>query len=297
MYASCALRSRVLFAVGLIGIVSTVPALANDGGIAFGGSPSLLKNHPSVRMTSEVIRITVDSNTLTADCRFVFTNSGAACKARMGFPDQGVGASDPDEENADDTMNTPPRTTFNTFSSWVDGKKVPTKLIRANEEGEYWHTKTVQFPAHKTVLVRDVYTQHVGGGLVSIPNRNCLAAQIGYILHTGASWHGTIGRSEVIVTFRDPKLPHTLKPVPLAQVSKSSDGRYVCSAMPSGDAVVWSGPCKPIVTGRTLRFVRENWRPTRSSDIQLTFGYTEIKDQTEKQHAAKVTAVAAKTLH
>jgi hypothetical protein len=288
MCASSAMLSRLLGVAALIGVgvsVSLSAALANDGGIALGGSPGLLKDHPSVRMTSEVIRITVERDTLTADCRFVFTNHGPACTVRMGFPDQGIGASDPDkEEDEKAVMQTPPRTTFQSFRSWVDGREVPTKLIRAGEEGAYWHTKTVRFPAQGAHQVRDVYTQSVGGGSVAIPNCNCFAAQVGYILHTGASWHGNIGRTEVVVTFRDPKLPRTLNLVPLAQVSRSRDGRDLCVPMPSGDTVVWSGPCKPTASVRTLRFVRENWRPTKTDDIELTFAYTEIKDPADQSH-------------
>lgn len=279
MYPSCVSAHRVLTAftlivTGVTGSVTGALAIPNDGGIAFGGTPRLLKTHPSVRMASEIIRITVGKKTLKTDCRFVFVNSGAACTVRMGFPDRGVGASDPDEENADNTMHTPPRTTFQSFQSWVDGRRVPTKLIRASDEGEYWHTKTLKFPAHKTMIVRDVYTQSVGGGILSISGHNGFASQVGYILHTGASWHGSIGRSEVIVTFSDPKLPATLKAVPVAQVSKTKDGRDVRNSIPAGDVVAWVGPCKPTINGRTLRFVRENWNPTNGDDIQLTFDYT-----------------------
>ena len=75
-----------------------VRASANDGGIHMGGSPGLLHGHPTVTMTGEVIKMTVDDAKVTVDCRFVFTNNGPACTVRMGFPDQGVGADDPDEE-------------------------------------------------------------------------------------------------------------------------------------------------------------------------------------------------------
>ena len=284
------LKLRFAAALCLLGSVgSPVAAFANDGGIALGGSPGLLKNHPSVRMAREVIRIRVDKGILTADCNFVFTNDGPTCTVRMGFPDEGIGAYDPDAEGAADvTMQTPPHTTFNSFRSWVDGQAVPTQLIRADTDGRYWHAKTVRFAAHSTHRVRDVYTQGVGGGFVAT-DRDCTSKQIGYILHTGASWHGAIGHTEVLITLNGPDLPRTLKLVPLAQVSPSNAGRELVSHMPdgevrlhshmpSGDTVVWKGPCRPILSGHTLRFVRENWRPTQKNDIELTFAYAEYKE-------------------
>src|SRR5215212_2408570 len=116
-------------------------ACANDGGIAFGGAPRLLDSHPSVSMESEVVTMTVGDKIVTVDCRFTFRNHGPACAVRMGFPDIGVGASDPDEKNSEDYLRHGPVSTFKSFHSWVDGKEVSTKLIRADEPGHFWHAK------------------------------------------------------------------------------------------------------------------------------------------------------------
>jgi hypothetical protein len=86
-------------------------SFANDGGIAFGGSPGLLNGHPSVSMSSELIRIEVSKLELKADCTFVFVNHGPACEVRMGFPDQGLGALDPDEESLNPAKS-PPKNHF-----------------------------------------------------------------------------------------------------------------------------------------------------------------------------------------
>src|SRR2546423_11157601 len=97
---NCAIRNTVRAALLMTAALSTASdrATANDGGIALGGTPGLLKGHPSIAMTSEVVKIVVRDLTLTADCRFVFTNHGPACTVRVGFPDRGIGAMDPDEE-------------------------------------------------------------------------------------------------------------------------------------------------------------------------------------------------------
>ena len=146
-------------AFGLLCVLAGGAAQANDGGIAYGGSPGLLKGHPSVSMQSEVINITIMDKKVSVDCEFVFKNEGDACTVRMGFPDVGEGSYDPDEESGEEVMKTPPKTTFKSFVSYVNGKQVATELIRAKEEGQYWHSKTVNFPAHSTVKIRDVYIQ------------------------------------------------------------------------------------------------------------------------------------------
>lgn len=268
---------RLFCVVALVGLSLSVvcsAALANDGGISMGGSPGLLKGHPSVRMTDEVIRITVGAETVTVDCRFTFTNHGPACTVRMGFPDQGFGAYDPDEEGGEEVMKTPPKTTFTSFRSYVEGKPVAARLIRADKPGAYWHTKTVRFPAQGIVHIRDLYTQRISGGIVTTPKGEGSVKQVAYVLHTGASWHGSIGRTEVIVTFHDAKLTAPLKPVPLARVSRSHNARDLRAPLSSPGIVVWRGPCPPTVAGRTLRFVRENWHPKERDDIELTYAYT-----------------------
>lgn len=252
----------------------TVAANANDGGLAMGGSPRLLDGHPSVTMTSEIINISVAQETMTVDCRFVFTNDGPACTVRMGFPDEGEGANDPDEDlDPKDLAKTPPHTTFLTFQSWVDGKPAPTKLIRANEKSHFWHTKLVAFPAHGVRQVRDLYTQRVGGGITNSSGRSGSAEQIAYVLHTGASWHGAIGRSEINITFKSNRTPNMSHLLPLREVSSVGNARDLSVTVVAPDSIVWEGPCPPQAKGKTLQFVRENWRPTAKDDIKLTYNY------------------------
>ena len=45
------------------------------------------------------------------------------------------------------------------------------------------------------------------------------------------------------------------------------------------NTVVWTGPAKPSVSGRTLRFVRNNFKPSEKDDIDLFFGYR-VSNQT-----------------
>lgn len=250
------LCGRVLILIA--GALLSGVASANDGGINVGGSPELLKDHPSVQMAGEDVRITVGRETLTADCRFVFQNHGAACTVRMGFPDRGTGAYDPDEEGP----HNPPSGTFVSFQSWVNGAATPTRLIRAHQEGEYWHTKTVHFPSHSRVIVRDLYTQRVSG---QISELEVMVTRVGYVLHTGASWHGPIGRSEISVHFLAPELQG--KALRLI----SGDGMKVKDAdwKHHPEWIYYVGPGRPSVSGQTVRFSRTAWRPAEKDDIEL----------------------------
>ena len=272
-------RISIGLALAAIALITTsMPALANDGGIAYGGSPGLLTGHPSVSMTSEKILLVVGDKDVRVECDFVFTNSGKACSVRMGFPDEGYGSADPDEGRSsdDDFMKSPPQTTFTSFKSSVNGKPVATKLIRADKAGHYWHTKTVQFQANQVLKIRDVYTQPVGGGIAMVGGKTGTVAEVGYILHTGASWHGLIGRSEVNVRFNTSRQIGPLKPVPVKDVAKKHSGEAPSATevdrAPAG-CFVWSGPCSPTVSGKTLTFIKTNWKPSEKDDIDLNYGY------------------------
>src|SRR5205085_272313 len=156
--------TRATFAVIAIGTLLLVAtARANDGGIAFGGSPGLLEGHQSVSMANEVVRMTVGDENATVDCRFVFKNNGPACVAR-------------------------------TY----------------------------------------------------------------YILHTGASWHGDIGRTEVVVTLNRRRMTAPVNPVALSRVPKRNPYDWSLSNWRPG-TVVYQGPCVPTISGKTLRFVRSRW--------------------------------------
>jgi hypothetical protein len=258
---------------------ATGSACADDGGIAYGGSPSLLGSHPSISMVREKVVMVVNDKTVDVTCDFVFANRGKACKVRMGFPDYGY-EYDPDGRWGDVEPMTPK--TFASFVSYVDGKRVKSRLIRAKELDKYWHAKTVSFAAGQTLHVRDVYTQDLGGGDATIGGKSGIVFQAMYILHTGASWHGNIGCCEVDVRFNTKRQSGPANLAVLKDVAvMGKDAKFkvptdVGSTKPN--MVVWTGPCKPTVSGRTLRFIRTNFKPTKKDDIELCFGYR-ITDQ------------------
>ncbi|HVF85853.1 MAG TPA: DUF4424 family protein [Abditibacteriaceae bacterium] len=245
-----------------------IPSRANDGGIAWGGSPRLLSSHPSVAMQSEIITMNVGKENVSVDCRFVFKNYGRATTVRMGFPDEGRGDTPHQTEFETRTPGKKAVTAFTSFKSWVNGVPVKTQLIRSNESQLSWHAKSVFFPESSTRIVRDLYTVPVGGQI----GLHGYYHQTSYTLHTGASWRGAIRRSEIIVNFINTGGANQLNPVSIRSLKAENDNvEFVdWSKLPRG-TIIYKGNLKPTAKGRTLRFVRTNWNPTEQDDIFLAF--------------------------
>jgi hypothetical protein len=228
-----------------------------------------MKGEGTVRMLREKIAMNVGRDTTKVAFDFWFRNDGAACTLRVGFPDEG---------NANEEVAAGAKTTsnFSNFTSWVDGRKVATKLVQGEDEVG-WHVKTVRFGDHATVHVRDVYQAPNGSGIAAAGNTQGACLWASYIVHTGSSWKGTIGRSEIDVTFSPGFAPRGLRVVAAAKLSKNADGRNLNDApFPKRGTIVYRGVSKPRVHGRTLSFVRTNWRPTEESDLNLWFDYQGI---------------------
>lgn len=244
----------------------------NDAAIAQGGSPRMLDSHPTVRMQSEKIVVTVGKDNTTADCRFVFVNAGPACTVKLGFPDNGDGAADP-EEDVDPAERTKPPISgpMTSFKSWVNGTLVKTSLERGQGPGEYWHTKSVTFKAHSSTTVRDIYSLTDSSAIVNMAENGVAAAHFaGYIVHTGASWHGTIGRSEIVFN-----MPMVVKSViPYAKATKLVDDvlTFTRTTVPTS-TVIYKGMAKPSFSGRQVKFVRTNWNPKKTDDIELWYNF------------------------
>lgn len=259
MLAACFALMRISPAFG------PAPARADDGGVSFGGSPRLLSGHQSVSMQSEVIQMQVGP-VVKVDCQFVFHNAGPACTVRMGFPDEGRGADGPEEDGPERS----PHGTFLSYVSFVDGVRVPTQTVRAQEASNFWHVKTVTFAAGQTRRVHDVYSLYVGSQIADHPNS--AYHQTYYILHTASSWHGPIGRAEIVVTFAPGESRPPLKLIPLSSLP-NNDPQKVNWAQVRPGTVVYRGPAKPTVRGNTLRFLRANLRPAYADDVLLYFHF------------------------
>lgn len=214
-------------------------------------------------MQSEVVVLDIGPDSVKADCQFVFKNTGPACTIRMGFPD-GDSASD-----YEDLKSAPLTSAFSSFQSWVDGKPAPTTLVRGKDFT--WHAKNVSFPANGIRRVREVYTVRLGNNVGG--NETAY-----YVLQTGASWRGPIGRMEVIARFRRAKRAHPTQGNTFQDVravsgkSLGEDSQYKTSwTRPGEEVVLYDGPGAPQAQHNILRWVRTNIRPTEKDDIFLAF--------------------------
>jgi hypothetical protein len=267
--------SRVASAAVVLIFFLTQPiaSQADDGGISFGGSPRLLKSHKSVSMQSEVVNIDVHDKLIYVDCLFVFHNQGPACTVRMGFPDHGQGAEEPYQG---DPVPTGPNlhATFKTYTSYVDGKKVPTEIVPTADRSLYWHAKTVKFKAHSDCIIRDIYTLPPGK---QVTDENGMYTQTYYVLQTGSSWHGPIKRAEVIVRFEPDSLLAPIHLKALSTLPEHDITRVKWSQLPAG-TLLYEGPCRPVVKEETLKFFRTNFEPGSRDDIHLYYAYRKLNN-------------------
>lgn len=258
-------------AVFLSATLSTSAVRADDGGISFGGSPHLLKGHPSVSMQSEVVNIDVHKDIIQVDCKFVFHNSGNASTVRMGFPDQGLGAEEPYQ--GEPVPKGPGlKATFLTYESYVDGRKVPTKLVPTDDRSLYWHAKTVTFKGKSDCIIRDVYTLKPGA---QVTMENGMYRQTSYVLHTGASWHGPIGKADIIIKFAPDVEPVPIKVRALNSLPERDLQHLKWSKLPAG-TVVYEGPCTPKVKGQTMVFEKGAFEPSKKDDIRVYYAWKKL---------------------
>jgi hypothetical protein len=158
-------------------------ASADDGSVSGeSGAVELVKGkNSSVRMVSEEVRIgALPKGRVHA--RFVFRNEGGPTSVLMGFP---ASASGVDTRARDAKLEG--------FRSWVDGKPVKVRwtLGRSGDEGyDAWYVKRVRFGRGQVHVVEDAYGG--GGGGMSDGFRS-----YSYVLQTGASWKGSIGRAKI----------------------------------------------------------------------------------------------------
>lgn len=173
----------------LLGLVC--PAAADDAAVyCDGGTVKLIKpEHSSVRMLWERVYAKLTSGDdsgygARVRCEFVFKNEGPAITLQMGFPEIG-GGSDEDSFAASQMLS---------FKSWVDGVPTATRYVRERKGyGDYsaWHVKNVHFNPGQTVRVTDEY--------VTPYHDQSPQLLFNYILRSGSSWKGKIGKAKITV--------------------------------------------------------------------------------------------------
>jgi len=230
----------------------------------------MMSGHPTISMALEVVKLIVHGKKVETDCTFVFKNSGNACSVNRGFPDCGMWAYDMERKK--------PETMFKSFRSYVDGKAVKTKLVLGADKHEQWQAKTISFSKGGVRVVKEAYSTDLGGiaawGFIGAAS---------YILHTGASWNGPIGKATVTVEF-SPELelatPFDIKYVASQANLKDKDFEEI--QKPARLLVL--GPGKPSVQGHSVVFEKRNWKPTKTDDILILFKFpTKLLEEERKQ--------------
>jgi len=217
-------------------------------------------------MLREKVVIGVGKDTTKVSCDFWFKNDGPATDIHMGFPDDG-------NQNEEIEDKATPKSNFMSFRSWVDGKEVPMKL-EFGAESYGWHVKDVHFADGQSIHVKDVYETATGSGIAYSVKDQGVAQWARYVVHTGSSWKGNIGETTIVVTYDKTVIPGKLKVVHYKKVAQYDDGRSLKTThFPAKGTVVYKGIATPTVSGRTLTFVRRNWRPTEAQDLDMWFNF------------------------
>ncbi len=140
-----------------------------------------------VEMKSESIVVDIDRSSV--ECTFTFLNTAEAREVQMGFP--GKLNEDMGSIFSDDVS-----LSLNNFRAFVNGEELPVEKVKGVQPKidmpfySEWFTFTVPFDEGETVTVVNTYTYQ--------PSYNSIGdVSTGYVLQTGATWKGKIGKARV----------------------------------------------------------------------------------------------------
>ncbi len=149
-----------------------------------------------------------------------------------------------------------------------------TKYSPSKTEGVGWHMKTVAFGRGAVRKVRNSYRAPLGGLRQDYDHdddRPFYRFWGHYTFSTGGSWYGTIGQSDLEITFdRDaPVAPGNLTIQPELPREKEESYSFWRRRR---DMIEVDSPAKPTIKGRTIRIKMTNWKPDLQSDVDFLFG-------------------------
>ncbi|MCL4424253.1 MAG: DUF4424 domain-containing protein [Firmicutes bacterium] len=180
----------LLFLILLLMFANAV-AWADDASLGRRGEAVRLLNNDQVAMVEERVALSLEGLSRTrVDATFVFRNTGPACRVLMGFPE---GVPETERKNFGDDLG------LHDFKTWIDGQSIPAEREKGSPPGQdsgrakqypYWWTWELPFGVREAHQVRNSYwvKNH------SWSNSSVLT---GYVLETGASWKGSIGKVRV----------------------------------------------------------------------------------------------------
>lgn len=199
------MKKAVLVLLALFMAISCFPntAKADDSSLIGGTAGTVYPIYDTqVEMEEEIIDITVRDGCSFVSCQFFFHNTGDRTRLLMGFPTgRHFEKPDKDSEGPEDEYET----NLNWFRTFIHGKRVPVKIRSGlkpegnNLGGLYfsqWHTWKAALGKGERLKVVNKYwmvnTQPVlGSG----------SEQINYVLRSGSTWKGPIGKVTVRMKF------------------------------------------------------------------------------------------------
>ncbi|MCK4777647.1 MAG: DUF4424 family protein, partial [Actinomycetia bacterium] len=152
-----------------------------------GGVGGALKpqNSEDIIMEEETVKIKMTKYGADVECEYIFRNTGPAQTVVMGFPEIR------DEEGE---MDSSPVENFKAYDKdkplAVEVKEIPIK--EENQGYKYWYTHKVIFDAGETKTVRNTFHAPLSGSIADFS-----VTYIRYILETGSTWKGNIGKITV----------------------------------------------------------------------------------------------------
>lgn len=246
-------RRGGLVAMALMLILAACPARADDGVFEGSGGTVSLSQSRHVRMVAEEVVFDLTTpDLIRVACLFVVVNEGPADTLLLGFPDYWP-ATDDDSQRADG------RSAIRDLVVMVDGVPVTTTAVPAADaptilgdrtRGVAWnvaHVWTCDFAPGQTRVLRTEYC-HGYSMMVGVSH------VLNYVLRTGASWAGSIGKVVVRIIPGELRIKARYGPQRWERVG----AEYVWTAAdlePTED--IWVGLAKPAQVAQDLA---GNWR-------------------------------------
>lgn len=204
-----------LLAVCFAVVLFPITAYADDATLGGTGITVFPISDTEVEMEEEIIDIVVRDDCSYVTCQFFFHNTGSSTNLLVGFPTQYPGVYESqdelDEEMEDDYYDEMYVTQLNWFRTFVNGERVRVTVKKGlkpegnNTDELYfpqWYTWRMHFNADERVKVVNKYwMQNSSGGEDS--------EWISYILRSGATWKGPIGKITVRIQLEDYDLSDT----------------------------------------------------------------------------------------
>jgi hypothetical protein len=196
---------RLVAALALAGawlVATSAITRADDGFMGAVGSSVMPMQNDQVTMSAERVDALIRGDQASVSCVFTFTNSGPPTTVLMGFPQMNSERSNESGKLLGFTAEVDGKAAAVTFKPQVENSSQPVMYAG-------WYTFNVPFAARQTRIVRNTYH----GGLSGFSDGT---RAFGYILHTGATWLGPIGRADVNVRWLKDRdvLPGTIHGMP-----------------------------------------------------------------------------------